>query len=146
MEQEIITIVITGGPCAGKSTAMSRIQSYFSTLGYTVLFVAETATELITGGIAPWSCGSNTDYQKCQMELQMAKENVYKEAARTMDSKKVLIVCDRGVSDSCPGHCECQHGPKFHALRKGYRIHGSRHKTNAWIILNRGKVGIFIHP
>ncbi|MBQ5564142.1 MAG: AAA family ATPase [Clostridia bacterium] len=100
MEQEIITIVITGGPCAGKSTAMSRIQSYFSTLGYTVLFVAETATELITGGIAPWSCGSNTDYQKCQMELQMAKENVYKEAARTMDSKKVLIVCDRGVIDN----------------------------------------------
>ena len=49
MEQEIITIVITGGPCAGKSTAMSHIQSYFSTLGYTVLFVPETATELITG-------------------------------------------------------------------------------------------------
>ena len=100
MEQEIITIVITGGPCAGKSTAMSRIQSYFSTLGYTVLFAAETATELITGGIAPWSCGSNIDYQRCQMKLQIAKEKVYKEAAKTMCNDKILIVCDRGVIDN----------------------------------------------
>ena len=100
MEQEIITIVITGGPCAGKSTAMSHIQSYFSTLGYTVLFVPETATELITGGVAPWSCGSNADYQKCQMKLQLSKEAVYKEAAETMNSEKILIVCDRGIIDN----------------------------------------------
>ena len=30
-------IVITGGPCAGKSTALSRIQEEFTELGYTVL-------------------------------------------------------------------------------------------------------------
>ncbi len=33
---------------------MSWIQSNFTKLGYTVLFVPETATELITGGVAPW--------------------------------------------------------------------------------------------
>ena len=54
---EITKIVITGGPCAGKTTAMSWIQSNFTKLGYTVLFVPETATELITGGVAPWTCG-----------------------------------------------------------------------------------------
>jgi nucleoside-triphosphatase THEP1 len=57
--KELTKIVITGGPCAGKSTAMSRIQSEFSTRGYTVLFVPETATELITGGVAPWTCRTN---------------------------------------------------------------------------------------
>ena len=46
---EITKIVITGGPCAGKTTALSWIQSNFTKLGYTVLFVPETATELITG-------------------------------------------------------------------------------------------------
>ena len=45
---QITKIVITGGPCAGKSTAMSWIQNAFTELGYAVLFVPETATELIT--------------------------------------------------------------------------------------------------
>ena len=60
-DMEISKIVITGGPCAGKSTAMSWIQNAFTQLGYTVLFVPETATELITGGVAPWTCGTNAE-------------------------------------------------------------------------------------
>jgi nucleoside-triphosphatase THEP1 len=31
-------IVITGGPCAGKTTALSWIQNAFSQRGYAVLF------------------------------------------------------------------------------------------------------------
>ena len=42
---DVTKIVITGGPCAGKSTALSRIQEEFTTLGYTVLFVPETTTQ-----------------------------------------------------------------------------------------------------
>ena len=53
---EITKIVITGGPCGGKSTAMSWIQKAFTQMGHTVLFVPETATELITAGVAPWTC------------------------------------------------------------------------------------------
>lgn len=97
---EITKIVITGGPCAGKTTAMSWIQSNFEKMGYTVLFVPETATELITGGVAPWTCGTNAAYQKCQMHLQMEKEKVFAEAASTMPAEKVLIVCDRGMLDN----------------------------------------------
>lgn len=96
----ISKIVITGGPCAGKTTAMSWIQNAFTERGYTVLFVPETATELISGGVAPWTCGSNCDYQKCQMKLQLEKERVFEEAAGTMDAEKVLIVCDRGALDN----------------------------------------------
>jgi len=97
---DITKIVITGGPCAGKTTAMSWIQSNFTKLGYTVLFVPETATELITGGVAPWTCGSNADYQKCQMKLQLEKEKVFEQGASTMPADKVLIVCDRGALDN----------------------------------------------
>ena len=74
---DIKKIVITGGPCAGKTTAMSWIQRHFTKQGYTVLFVPETATELITGGVAPWTCGTNADYQLCQMELQLKKEELF---------------------------------------------------------------------
>ena len=98
--RKITKIVITGGPCAGKSTAMSWIRNAFSQKGYTVLFVPETATELITGGVAPWTCGSNADYQKCQVELQLVKERLFRKAAETMAADKILIVCDRGIMDN----------------------------------------------
>ena len=97
---QITKIVITGGPCAGKTTAMSWIQSYYTKLGYRVLFVPETATELITGGVAPWTCGSNAEYQMCQMRLQLEKEKIFLQAAATMPADKVLIVCDRGALDN----------------------------------------------
>lgn len=98
--KSITKIVITGGPCAGKSTAMSWIQNALTQKGYTVLFVPETATELITGGVAPWTCGCNEDYQKCQMRLQLEKERIFQQAAETMNAEKILIVCDRGAIDN----------------------------------------------
>ena len=97
---EITKIVITGGPCAGKTTAMNWVKNEFARLGYTVLFVSETATELITGGVAPWTCGTVLEYQCCQMQLQIEKERIYEEAARTMPNDKFLIVCDRGLLDN----------------------------------------------
>lgn len=100
MSSKIIKIVITGGPCGGKSTAMNRIQTYFTELGYRVLFVSETATELISGGVAPWTCGSNVDYQACHIRLLCEKEKIFVQAARSMKDEKILIVCDRGAMDS----------------------------------------------
>ena len=100
MEQIIRTIVITGGPCAGKSSALSWIPKHISQLGWTVLFVPETATEFISGGVAPWTCGTNALYQECQVELQLTKERLFLQAARTMPKEKILIVCDRGGMDN----------------------------------------------
>lgn len=97
---KITKIVVTGGPCAGKSTAMSWIQNGFKAMGYTVLFVPETATELITGGVAPWTCGANVDFQKCLFHMQLEKEKTFERAAKTMNTDKVLIVCDRGALDN----------------------------------------------
>ncbi len=97
---KITKIVVTGGPCAGKTTGLSWVQNAFTARGYRVLFVPETATELISNGVAPWTCGSNLDYQKCQMLLQLEKEKIFRRAAETMDSGKMLIVCDRGMLDN----------------------------------------------
>ncbi len=96
----ITKIVVTGGPSAGKTTGLSWIQNEFTKLGYKVLFVPETATELITGGVAPWTCGTNLDYQRCQMRLQLEKEKVFEQAAASMKEEKILIVCDRGAMDN----------------------------------------------
>ena len=96
----ITTIVITGGPSAGKTTALSWVQNAFTKMGYTILFVPETATEFIGGGVAPWTCGTNLDYQKVQMELQLTKERLFRKAAETMPDERILIVCDRGAMDN----------------------------------------------
>lgn len=46
-------IVITGGPCAGKTTALSKLDRVFTDRGYKVIIVAETATEVILSGVTP---------------------------------------------------------------------------------------------
>ena len=93
-------IVLTGGPCAGKTSALPRIREEFEKAGYTVLTVPETATELIGGGVAPWTCGKRSDFQKCRLKLQIEKEKIYERAAGTMSGEKILIVCDRGALDT----------------------------------------------
>ena len=97
---KITRFVVTGGPCAGKTTAMSWIQNHYEAKGYRVLFVPETATELIGGGVSPWTCGTNVEYQVCQCRLQLFKEQIFEEAARTMDAENILIICDRGFMDN----------------------------------------------
>ena len=100
VKKEIFKLVITGGPCAGKTTAMSWIQNAFTRMGYTVLFVDETATQLIAGGAAPWLTSSNRDFQWRLMELQLNKEKAFVEIAKTMKTDKILVVCDRAALDN----------------------------------------------
>lgn len=89
-------IVITGGPCAGKSTAMSRLQEELGQLGWKVLVISESATELITGGLTPFEY---PEFQTFLTKYQLEKERIYEKAAESLD-QKTLIVCDRGVIDN----------------------------------------------
>lgn len=101
VNRKITKIVITGGPCAGKTTALERIREVFTPLGYTVVFIPETATELILGGIAPWTCDTNQNFQHCLLKLQIEKEKIFYEGARLLkEGEKILIVCDRGTMDN----------------------------------------------
>lgn len=43
-------ILLTGGPCAGKTTAMAAISQDLTQLGYKVLVVPEAATLIMKGG------------------------------------------------------------------------------------------------
>lgn len=98
--KSIYKIAITGGPCSGKSTAMSWLQREFTQKGYFVLFVPESATELILGGITPWTVDTNLNYESYILKLQMEKEKIFIDAAKHLDNyDKVLIICDRGMLD-----------------------------------------------
>ena len=95
----VIKIVITGGPCGGKSSALEYLRSAFTEKGYRVLLIEETATELIKGGVSPSSCGCEADFQRIRLGLQICKEDFFNEAAKTIRGADALIICDRGILD-----------------------------------------------
>ncbi|MBR2411813.1 MAG: ATP-binding protein [Clostridia bacterium] len=93
-------IVITGGPCGGKTSAMKRLSEAFTEMGYTVIIIPETATELINAGISAKALGSALKFQKCVTALQLEKEKVYFMGAQALKREKVLLLLDRGLADS----------------------------------------------
>lgn len=93
-------IVLTGGPCAGKTTAMQSIEKEFTEKGYQVLIVPEAATILINSGIRPFGkYALNTkEFQRQVMTLQITLEQLADEVAHKSDTP-TMIVCDRGILD-----------------------------------------------
>jgi len=103
MGQLVGKIVLTGGPCAGKTTALTRIEQELSERGYRVFVVGESATELIKGGIKPF--GNNAfnllNFQRLILEYQTGKEKIYETAiAMLPEDEKAIIVYDRGLMDN----------------------------------------------
>ncbi len=101
MKTAIYRIVLTGGPCGGKTTALSHIQDRFQSLGYKVYIVPELATTFILGGINPRQL-SPKQYFQFQLELlksQLKLEDSFIELANNSETP-TLVVCDRGTMDS----------------------------------------------
>lgn len=91
-------IVITGGPCAGKTTALDVIRKTYEEKGYTVVIVPETATELLYGGVAIDSMETRL-FQKTLLELQLHKEECFLKAVNDMKHEKIVVFFDRGAID-----------------------------------------------
>ena len=88
-------IVITGGPCAGKTTLMGLLAAAFVGRGREVVLVNECATELLAQGITPDSCGSVLEFQRHVFDLQLKKEKRLSKL-----SKKAVVLLDRGLMDN----------------------------------------------
>ncbi len=102
MGKIIAKIVLTGGPCAGKTTTISRIEEHLTKLGYHVLVLNECATEMIKAGIRPF--GSNAasvyDFENEILNLQLYKEKRYKDFIKKYDDDvKIVLLYDRGSVD-----------------------------------------------
>ena len=96
-------IVLTGGPCAGKTTTISCVKEDLESLGYHVLLLNECATELINGGIRPFGEGAIPvfDFQNEILNLQLYKEKRYMDIVEKLpDDTECIILSDRGILDS----------------------------------------------
>lgn len=95
------TIVLTGGPCGGKTTALDRIREYFTDHGFQVFTVPEVPTLVTAAGWNYLSPNHDFYYQGEQiiLELQLKLEDQMLRLAETIHDRDSIIICDRGALD-----------------------------------------------
>lgn len=98
--KDIKRIVLTGGPCAGKTTALVRVIEHFSNLGYKVFTIPEVPTMFTQAGMDYLTQNPDFFYEgeKATLETQLALEDKFMRMAETIDGPCV-VVCDRGTMD-----------------------------------------------
>lgn len=97
-EKKILRIVLTGGPCAGKTTVLTDLTHVLENKGYKVFTIQEVATLLINSGLAP-NEEDNFSFQKNIMSTQLYLEQTIEKAALHHDSDRIIIIYDRGICD-----------------------------------------------
>src|SRR5574344_2200498 len=97
---DIKKIVLTGGPCAGKTTALVRVIEHFSSLGFKVFTIPEVPTLFTQAGMDYLTKNEGFFYEgeKATLEIQLALEDKFRRMAEEI-KEPVIIVCDRGVMD-----------------------------------------------
>lgn len=97
---DIWKIVLTGGPCAGKTTALVRIIEHFSSLGFKVFTIPEVPTLFTQAGMNYLTKNQGFFYEgeKATLEIQLALEDKFLRMAQEC-TKPCIIVCDRGAMD-----------------------------------------------
>ncbi|EDW85726.2 uncharacterized protein Dwil_GK23228, isoform B [Drosophila willistoni] len=100
-EKRVYKIVLTGGPCGGKTTGQSRLCTFFENLGWKVFRVPETATVLLSGGVKFSDLTEKEAYkfQENLIRTMVQIENTYFELG-VSSTRNCLIICDRGVMDA----------------------------------------------
>nr|CCA14725.1 conserved hypothetical protein [Albugo laibachii Nc14] len=96
----IYKFVLTGGPCAGKTTSLERLSTFFRDRGFRVYIVPEASTLLQTGGalVVDLKEKDILNFQWQLLKLQMSLEDSFYSLA--MDTKSpCVILCDRGAMD-----------------------------------------------
>lgn len=97
-------IVLTGGPCGGKTSALAYLKEQLTTSGWQVFTVPEAATILISGGTDIATLAQDPvkflHFQHNVLTLQKTFRDQFTTLAGTVDSKKTVIFYDRAELDN----------------------------------------------
>ena len=98
--KDIKRIVLTGGPCAGKTTALVKVIDHFSGLGDKVFTIPEVPTMFTQAGMNYLTDNKELFYEgeKATLEIQLALEDRFMRMAQAC-TEPAVIVCDRGAMD-----------------------------------------------
>ena len=96
---QIYKIALTGGPCAGKTSAAAFLKTELERLGAEVFCLEETATALMSSGRTPEGMGSYA-FHSLLFKTQLKGEKRLRLLAEQSTAGKCVILCDRGLMDS----------------------------------------------
>lgn len=97
-------IVLTGGPCGGKTTALTYLKQHLPTVGVTPVFVPELATAMFEAGVR-WPDVAHHEPSAFRFQTQMilsqiTNEDMYYSFISMLPGKNKVLVCDRGTVDN----------------------------------------------
>lgn len=98
----IYKIVLTGGPCGGKTTSLARLSPYLRERGFEVITCPEAFSILVTSGMAfdylSAVEGMDIVVQDTVMDMQIGMEDGFERVLRAR-GKPAVLLCDRGLMD-----------------------------------------------
>ena len=95
----IATIAVTGGPCAGKTTAIPVLAHELEVRGYRVVTLPEAATLLMETGMRPGIDISESTFQERILDLQLSLESAARITLERSADCRAVVLCDRGIMD-----------------------------------------------
>lgn len=100
-KRKVWKLVLTGGPCGGKTTGQARLSTFFENLGWKVYRVPETATVLLGGGVnfADLPQYAAIEFQENLLRTMIQIENSFFALAEASE-RNCLVICDRGTMDA----------------------------------------------
>jgi hypothetical protein len=131
--KQLVEIVLTGGSCAGKTTALSLLSGALRERGHHVLTVPEAVTMLATSGIPDLGEISRRHLERgCRFQrevfrVQRTLRSSHRELAELFPGSPVVILYDRGELDGlayhrhhCIGGYAEDEGTTLDAIRDSY--------------------------
>jgi len=94
-------VVLTGGPCGGKTTALSRVSNYLRERGFEVVMAPEVFTILASNGMSMsffGTQGMDEVIQSTVLDVQLALETGIENILKAR-GKPAVLLCDRGAMD-----------------------------------------------
>jgi len=100
-KRKIWKLVLTGGPCGGKTTGQARLSTFFENLGWKVYRVPESANLLLGGGVNFGDLKPNAamEFQENLLRTMIQIENTFFALAEASE-RNCLVICDRGSMDA----------------------------------------------
>ncbi len=96
--KEMLKIVLTGGPCAGKTKIFNRLKEEFSE---SMVFIPEVATMIMENGYKMEGSSPSDEWvHKFQSAIFLNQMRVEEEARKEAEARGLsVILCDRGAAD-----------------------------------------------
>lgn len=100
-DKPFFKIVLTGGPCGGKTTALARVSSYLRERGFEVFTAPEVFTLLGSNGFSLdyfATDGMDIVFQGTLLDMQRSVEDGMETVLKARGLPSVIL-CDRGIMD-----------------------------------------------